>query len=314
MLYRLRNRLNYARFRQATRSIDDGPPVACDPAASCEVHTMLGSRDLHMYLIAITSLLRWCPAVRVAVHSDGSLGAAEIRRLERRVPGVRVIDAAEADRRAEERLARYPALRTWRRVDTAYRRLLDTELWATTPKRIIMDADVLVVKQPRALVEWLDAGTSPFLLGQAPTEEADRRARASRHMQAEFRRHLNAIAAACGRQPIFLQGATAGFYGCTNELDLEAIASCLSACDSLHIRMRDWGADQCLVIFLLASAGADLLDPEHCFNFEPECAARCADAHVIHFYGTYRFSRGIYPQLAARLCRERAQSGAVRHA
>ena len=314
MFYRLRNRLNYARFRQATRSIDDGPPVACDPAASCEMHTMLGSRDLHMYLIAITSLLRWCPAVRVAVHSDGSLGADEIRRLERRVPGVRVIAAAEADRRAEERLAPYPALRSWRHVDMSYRRLLDTELWAATPKRIIMDADVLVVKRPRALVEWLRAGTSPFLLGEAPTEEDDRQARASRHMQAQFRHHLSAIAAVCGRQPIFLQGATSGFYGCTNELALEAIASCLSVCDSLHIRMREWGGEQCLVIFLLASSGADLLDPEHCFNFEPKGAVRCADAHVIHFYGTHRFYRGIYSQLAARLCRERAQSFAVGHA
>jgi hypothetical protein len=275
---------------------------------------MLGGRDLHMYLIAITSLLRWCPAVRVAVHSDGSLGIEAIRRLERRVPGVRVIDAAEADRRAEARLAPYPALRSWRRVDMAYRRLLDTELWATTPKRIIMDSDVLVVKQPRALVEWLHAGTSPFLLGQAPTEEADRQARASRHMQAQFRRNVSAIAAACGRPPRFLQGATAGFYGCTNELSLEAIASCLSVCESLNISMREWGAEQCLVIFLLASSGADLLDPEHCFNFEPDTATRCADAHVIHFYGTYRFSRGVYPQLAARFCRERAQSSAVRHA
>jgi hypothetical protein len=314
MLYRLRNRLNYARFREATRSIDDAPPLACDTAAPCEVHTMLCSRDLHMYLIAITSLLRWYPAVRVVVHSDGSLGAADIRRLERRVPGVRVIAAAEADRRADERLGPYPALRSWRAVDVAYRRLLDTQLWAATSKRIIMDADILVVKRPRALIEWLDAGTSPFLLGQAPTEDADRQARASRHMQAQFRQRLGAIAAACGRQPIFLQGATAGFYGCTNELTLDAIAPCLAACDAQHIRMREWGAEQCLVIFLLSSAGAVRLDPEHCFNFEPAWADRFADAHVIHFYGTYRFSRGIYPRLAGRLCHERAQSSALRHA
>ena len=98
MFFRLRNQLNYARFTHRTRRIHETAPLQCNPDASCEIHTMLGIRDVPMYLIAIKSLLRWYANLAVVVHSDGSLQADTRGMLERHLPGMRYIDAREADR------------------------------------------------------------------------------------------------------------------------------------------------------------------------------------------------------------------------
>src|SRR5436305_5219217 len=89
MLYRLRQALHRGYFRLRTRGIDATPPLACDPAAPCELHTMLGARDRMLYLPAVKSFLRFYPKVAVVVHSDGSLGAGDGDLLRRHVPGVR---------------------------------------------------------------------------------------------------------------------------------------------------------------------------------------------------------------------------------
>ncbi len=43
MFYRLMKKLNYCWFRFRTRRIRHSPPLACDPSAPCDLHTMLGA-------------------------------------------------------------------------------------------------------------------------------------------------------------------------------------------------------------------------------------------------------------------------------
>jgi len=78
MLFQLRSALAYRYFEYRTRGIDRTPPLTSDAASPCEVHTMLGARDVTMYLLAIKSLLTHVPGLSVVVHSDGSLGDAEM--------------------------------------------------------------------------------------------------------------------------------------------------------------------------------------------------------------------------------------------
>lgn len=302
--------LNHRVFSWRTRAIHDTPPIPCDPRAGCEVHTMLGHRDVDLYLVAVKSLLRWSQELAVVVHSDGSLDGSTLDQLRRHVPGVRIIEPPAADERARTMLADRPALLRWRAHDAAYRRLIDVELWRQTSRRIVLDADVLVLREPTEALRWAHAGSTAFLLGQPPDDEGRPLARppASAHVQAHFRYAVPNLAARTGLAPRFLQGTTAGFHGCTDELQLDKVERLLEACEAEGLRMTQWGGDQCCIIYLLSAAGAARLDPRRCFNFDPSLAAVADQAEVIHFYGTHRFHGGVYPRLAQSVIREMASN------
>jgi hypothetical protein len=185
MFYQLRTALAYRVFNVSVRSLDDTPSLRADETAGCEVHTMLGSADVTMYILAVKSLLSYVRTLSVVVHSDGTLSAADYDRIARHVAGVRFVTHQEADGRAREALARTPLLAEWRRVDAAYRRLIDIELWRTRDRVIILDSDVLTTGRPDEVIGWVQSGSRPFLLGQPPAEGGGG-GKPSRHVQAQF--------------------------------------------------------------------------------------------------------------------------------
>jgi hypothetical protein len=308
MLYRLRQRLNYARFRHATSNIHRSPPIACDPTANCELHTMLSGRDASMYLVAIKSLLRFYSQVAVVIHSDGTLSEDWQSRIKAHVPGCRMIQYVEADRRALERLPAGSVLHQCRKYDASYRRLVDTELWSIAPSRIIMDADVLVLNEPIEVIDWIEGrqGTIPFLMGQAPRASLAAPATSKgvgRHVQTIFKEKVEALGRELGESACFLDGTTGGFYGCNGELSLEKIKRLLVAAEMLGIPMTEWGGEQCMVIYLLSVARAIRLDPSRYFNYFPDQIDKVVDAALIHFIGSDRFYRNIYSKRAAEVVR-----------
>src|SRR5688572_5610858 len=137
MFYQLRLALAYRYFEHMTRGLDDTPSLSSVPSSPCEVHTMLGARDVTMYLLAVKSLLSHVAELSVVVHSDGTLRPQDIERVRRHVIGVTVIDHAAADERAVSALGRFPLLGAWRRHDAAYRRLVDVEIWRRAQRVII---------------------------------------------------------------------------------------------------------------------------------------------------------------------------------
>jgi hypothetical protein len=302
MLYRVRRHLNYTNFRFWTRKVHASPPIPCNADAACEIHTMLSQRDMPLYLVAIKSFLRFYQDVGVVIHSDGSLSKASETMLITHVPGCRVISAPIADQRASEALDRDSVLYKWRSLDASYKRLVDTELQSTTPARIIMDADILFLNRPDQVIDWIESGGRPFLLGQPPARPTSKTINEGpRHMQDVFKESISALDKAMGSPATFLDGTTSGCYGCTNELSLERAQKVLSACLNLNIPMFEWGGEQCLVIYLLSLAGADRLDPVHYFNFFPNLLEKLESARAVHFFGTYRFFRNAYSRAGARI-------------
>ncbi len=306
MLHRLRKHLAYSYFKYRTGGICSTPPLPCDPAAGCEVHTMLGARDLPMYLLAVKSLLRFGPPVGVVIHSDGTLTSREVNLLRNQLPGARLVDAAEADARARTALGADSFLWRCRGFDVNYRRLIDTELWCNTPKRIIMDSDVLVLRPPQEVIDWVERGDGPFLIGvppknAGPTEKDTDLSKV--HVQGVFRVKLQEIAAGVGLPAEFLDGTTAGFYGCTNELSLDRVERLVKTCLDLKLPLHHWGSDQCMVIYLLSVTRAVRLNPELYLNFWPEDLPRVAGAHVVHFLGTNRFYKHVYTSEAVKVVR-----------
>ena len=273
---------------------------------------MVSERDLRLYVIAVKSLLRFCPPMSVIVHSDGTLTRESIDRLKRHIPGCQIVDAPDADARAAATLGSNSLLSRYRCIDVSYRRLIDSELWTTTRKRIMMDSDVLVLRRPARLIEWILGEHQPFLFGNpephttVPTVTDSAR----EHVQTIFRSRLPEISDALGRPKVFLQNAGACLYGCTGELGLSQIERLICTALDLGVPMQRWGGEQCVVNYLLATSGATALDPERCVDFHPDNVDAVRNAAIVHFPVTYRFHRNVYARLARGVVRDLALSPA----
>lgn len=306
MFYRLRKRINTFRFGLAARGVYRAPPTPCDPGADCTIHTMLGHADFLMYLVAIKSFFRFRPVARVAAHSDGSLTPEDEAMLREHVPGIRVVTREEANERAKSRLN--PFLLEWRARDASWRRVLDTELFCETPRRMIIDSDILTIRKPDAVLEWV-AGSGagrPLMFGapDGPPTGPIPETPGPKHIQTVFREKLAGVATGSGRPPEYYQGATSGYYGCGTEVSLPEIERVLRAGMDAGVPMAEWGGEQCLVVYLLSTSNPVRLDPRKYANFAPEVVPRLNDVAVAHFYGTFRYYGGIYPRLAATAVRE----------
>jgi hypothetical protein len=303
MFHRLRQTLHQKYFRWRTRRILETPPLPCDPAGSCSVHTMLSARDVAMYLPAIKSFLRFCPSAAVVAHSDGSLDEQAVDLLRHHVPGARVLLATETNERARQALGADSYLFRWRSHDASWRRLIDTELWCISPKRLILDSDVIVLRRPEEVIAWIERGKGALLFGQPPADSAVRSSD-PKLVQTTFREKLAQVAKRVGLPERFPQGATAGFYGCERELPLDRVEHVLRGCEAEGLPMHQWGADQCVVIYLLEASGATRLSPRHYLNYDPCCDALVDGARAVHFYGTYRYRRHLYTRLVAKVAAE----------
>jgi hypothetical protein len=306
MLYRLRKRLNNVRFKLGTRGIYSTPPTPCDPAAACTIHTMLGHSELQMYLVAIKSFLRFQPFAQVAAHSDGSFTQNDAVLLRKHVPGIRVIGTTEADERASKALN--PFLAEWRARDASWRRVIDTELWCETPRRMIIDSDILTIRKPEAVLDWIKGGGGmhPLMFGSTDPRPAGPipEGTGKRHIQNIFRERLAQFANNAVGPPEFYQGGTSGYYGCTRELSLAEIERLIRAGLEAGIPMAEWGGEQCLVVYVLSTSDPIRLDVRKYFNFAPEAMDRLNEVAVAHFYGTFRFHGGVYQRLAAEVVRD----------
>jgi hypothetical protein len=263
---------------------------------------MLSARDVALYLPAVKSFLRFYPKIAVLLHSDGSLEESHVNLLRHHVPGLRVILPEEADERARQALGVDSFMFRWRGHDASYRRVVDTELWCSTPKRIIMDADVLVLRRADEIIAWIEGPGGAFLFGQPPDQEQLGPAATTRkQIQTIFREKVPELAQRLRLSPCFPQGATSGFYGCGRELSLDRLEQAIRAGEAAGIPMEEWGSEQCIVIYLLAASGATRLSARHYINYDPSCAALMDFAHGVHFYGTYRYHKHLYTRLAAQV-------------
>jgi hypothetical protein len=306
MFYRFRQALHYARFRHATRDIARTAPIPCDRSAACAIHTMLSAADAPLYLVGIKSLLRFYSGVAVVIHSDGSLGPDDIAMLRQHIPGCTIVSVTEADARADQHLGKDTFMRQCRDWDASWRRVIDTELWTNTPKKIIMDSDILFLRRPDEVVDWIEQSGGHFLMGQPPVEPpAPPPVSGKAHIQLVYRHHVPVIGERLGLARTFPDGTTSGFYGCSGDVLAPArVEKLVKACLELGISMRDWGSEQCSVIYLLASAGATRLSPDLYVNFAPDQAGCEERAHLIHFLGYCRFYKGIYVRSARAIIQD----------
>jgi hypothetical protein len=143
-------------------------PVRFSREEALEVHTLVGHRELMLYMLAIKSLHRFMPRVRVVVHDDGTLTWFDHVLLGLHVRGGNVISKRAADAQVELQLRRYPRLLHARRRNVRLCQLIDYNLLASTERIIGMDSDVVFLDRPDAVHTWAREGQTTATILYSP--------------------------------------------------------------------------------------------------------------------------------------------------
>lgn len=293
------------------------PPMACNPESDTGMHSAVPHRYVMAYLTAIKSFLRYCADVAVFVHDDGSLRDEDKQLIRDQVPGVQIIDRAWADQEFAARVADEFLMKV-RTSYTSYLKLFDPTLISDKRRIVIVDTDVLFLRRPSAVIEWIQQGGTPWYHKSEPwrkRSDADQKAEPApaapkpeepKHIQwlvvkrlAEINRHL-------GTQFAFEPGFNSGFIG--YEQGTVDYAELKRLLVHLHETLGDkifrWGAEQTMHGLVLCGKGATPLPSEDYMVYTNLNSSRAEQAAFVHFIGEFRYYRLKYPRLAAKIIKE----------
>jgi hypothetical protein len=152
------------------RSLLDAPPAMLGRSPGVEVHTLVSSEHVPLYLFAAKSLARFWDGPRAVVHDDGTLTDEDRGVLRAHVPGLRIATRPEADARVAPLLEQYPTVAAVRRNNVRILQLVDYFLLAEADTVIGMDSDVVFLRRPDDLIQWVDDRTDPAAFRYSPEE------------------------------------------------------------------------------------------------------------------------------------------------
>lgn len=117
-----------------------------------EVATLLGHAHVEMALSCLGSLLRYsAEPLRLRIHEDGSLLAADRERLAEGLEGPAFVSRSEADDRVAPLLASRPVLAAFRRGNPLALKLIDIPLFSGDDDLAYCDSDILFLRPFSAL-------------------------------------------------------------------------------------------------------------------------------------------------------------------
>ncbi|GEM_PF-645863 len=138
-------------------------PIPCKIGAGVELHTLTCHHHVNMYILALKSLLRFTNDVSVVAHDDGSLSQEDMQLIEKHIPGINIIVRSEADSKLEPILKEYPQIRSYRKKIVDSLEILDHIILANTERIITMNSDILFLKRPCQLIDWLNIDPRSYL-------------------------------------------------------------------------------------------------------------------------------------------------------
>lgn len=294
MLYRLRDRLERARFNASARAVLATPPLSF-PADGVTIVSQLQSKDVIPYLVAAKSFYATLRRGRFVIVSDGTLSAEDRRTLSHHLAGVTFRELADGH------VEGLPRGGTWERLCVIARECRDAYVMQ-------LDADTVTLG-PLDAVAGMIAANRPFAIADAqkpgratPAELAEFHGRRgsdpSAHIQLGAEMALARSTIPPGR--MYLRGSS-GFAGFPKGADVTPLLFEIHAAMSAAIagQWSQWGSEQVASNYAVANLGdAAPLAPPSYANHVP--ATDVASASFIHFYGTHRHHRGRYVDAARR--------------
>lgn len=275
------------------RGIYDSAPVVCDPASPVVVVSQLYHPDMTMYLLAAKSFARHVRPQGFVLVDDG-LTAEDRHVLTQHLGTVQFVERRSV---ATDGL---PEGGCWER-------LLTLAAQNRTHYAVQLDADTLTLAAPTEVLECIAHGRS-YTLGTSSGRVAVPLQQASRYAQARRDDHVQSLAECAleqlddSGQLLYVRGC-AGFTGfAPGYLDIERIRAFSQRMEALigRDKWHRWGSEQVTSNFFAANAPDSLVLPVDRYPFwGPDVDIE--RAVFAHFFGTFRFSGGMYARKGAQV-------------
>ena len=275
------------------RGIYDSAPVVCDPASPVVIVSQLYHPDMTMYLLAAKSFARHVRPQGFVLVDDG-LTAEDRHVLTQHLGTVQFVERRSV---ATDGL---PEGGCWER-------LLTLAAQNQTHYAVQLDADTLTLAPPTEVVDCIAQGCS-YTLGTSSGRVAVPLQQASRYAQARRDDHVQSLAECAleqlddSGQLLYVRGC-AGFTGfAPGYLDIERIRAFSQRMEALigRDKWHRWGSEQVTSNFFAANAPDSLVLPVDRYPFwGPDVDIE--RAAFAHFFGTFRFSGGMYARKGAQV-------------
>lgn len=296
MIDRLKKRFGRAWFNLVAGGIFNTPPVKCNPDSNILIVSQLYHPDMTMYLLAVKSFARFVTPRGFVVVDDGLL-EEDKRILSEHLSAIRFVPSQDVH------VGVCPAGGCWERILTLSE---ENQLHYV----IQLDSDTLTISEPTEVLQCLERDRT-FTLGTNTGRQAIglseaskfARGKASDHVQNHAERALENYP---GHENLKYVRGCAGFTGFSKgELSREKIEEFSSQMEKLvgKEKWREWGSEQVTSNFIAANAADVLVLPVERYPFwAPEIDI--SQAALVHFFGTYRFSGGMYLRQAKRIIKQ----------
>ena len=294
MFYKLRDLFNRRLFDAATNAVRRTAKIPRDMGGPIFL-SLLRSKDLNLYLLAVKSLARFLPPSRVIVIDDG------LTPHDRQILQTAIGDV-ECPVSSKFSEADCPTGGCWER-------LLAIAHYSREGFVIQVDADTLTVTDPIEVREAV-AKERCFTLGTESGREFVSLTKAaeisrnseSRHIQVLAEQILDILPEHLGDRYVLGCAGSSGFS--QGSLERERIIEFSNFMEShLGEIWRAWGSEQLTSNFMIANAqDAYVLPVDYYVNYQPETVRVHDSIRFYHFIGSYRYSSGhLYTRLARRI-------------
>jgi hypothetical protein len=266
------------------RKIRKAARVIVNPNAETEVHSLVRHRDVDMYLIAVKSLLRFYSNLALVIHNDGTLTPADKRLMRDHIVGAVIIDREEADSKVNQELKGRPECRDFRNRWIDSLQLFDYSILSSKRKLISLDSDVIFIREPTELVEWITTENSDVIYNQ----EAE---------GTKMGRTLWDLNISCNGE---LNAGFVGYY--KDMIDYDLVEEYIPILRDKH----RFGTAQVYMGLCLHRAPyrPRALQTEKYLIYMGHGKRALEKAKMVHFLSFLRFAQLHYPRLALRLVRE----------
>lgn len=122
------------------------------------IYFLTGKKYIHQTLFCIQSLVA-CSLKKFSftLIDDGSFDTSIIDRINRQLPGARIVTADEIERNLKHKLPEnsYPYLHQKRKVYPHIKKLTDIHTLPGTDWKLVLDSDMLFWQEPVELIDWI---------------------------------------------------------------------------------------------------------------------------------------------------------------
>ncbi|GAB5349812.1 hypothetical protein [Alteriqipengyuania sp. 357] len=304
---KIAERIAQARYNKAARGILETAPIV-PREDGVILFSMMGTRVLLPYLVAIKSVHAGLGQGRVVILDDGTLTVDDRELLAHHCGDPRIISIASVD------TGQCPRGGTWERLLT----ILDLRRGDYV---IQIDSDVVACGPMPEVVQAIADGRSFTLRGEVEAELMDAAAIARQqqvydtsHVQGLIEQRMDRVSIPGIGDVQYVRGCSgfAGFAPCSAGRSLAEAFSAEAQRLLGNAKWAEWGSEQVTSNFVIANTPDPLLLPyDRYMNFWDEGVP--PDARLVHFIGTYRYHRGTYARATrAAIARLReAQSEAL---